>query len=132
MKILTGKTAVSETSRNLMNRLTQCRQAINARKESDANTKLYVSGNVHYMYVKPTDENKKFTVMENSDARFFTEVLITQSMLLDHLPSKYDRALDRVFQSLLTMDDDRRKNMFVFDSTSSLDKNEINEMAEIF
>ena len=79
------------------------------------------------MYIKPTPENRKYTVMEHVSADIFTEILVNRNVIVDHIPNKYDRGLDRVFETLLTMDDERRRFLNVGDSTSSLDKNEPNE-----
>jgi hypothetical protein len=62
---------------------------------------LYVPGTVYQLYVKPTPENPKFTVIENTTAERFSEMVISRTMLTDHIPNKYDRGLDRAFECLM-------------------------------
>ena len=89
-------------------------------------------GNIYHMYIKATPENRKYTIMEKVSVDVFTEILINRNVIVDHIPNKYDRGLDRVFEALLTMDDERRNFLNVGDSNSSLDQNEVNEVVEMF
>ena len=41
-------------------------------------------------------------MVEKTNSSFFTEVRISRSMLIDHIPDKYEKGLDRAFEALLT------------------------------
>jgi Ran GTPase-activating protein (RanGAP) involved in mRNA processing and transport len=61
------------------------------------NEKLVPPGKVFHMYKKTP--KSKLLVMEESDKNFFTEIIISNSMYLDHMPTAYESAFKSVLEN---------------------------------
>ncbi|EPZ31622.1 alpha/beta-hydrolase [Rozella allomycis CSF55] len=110
MRIIAGKEAKSEKSKYLMKKLDECRNAIMVQTSALSYQKLYVPGTVYHLYVKPTPTNPKFTVIEKNSPENFVEILVSKTMVLDHMPDKYDRGFDRSVESLNSVQFQPRRN----------------------
>lgn len=97
-----------EAYKKIMAELDDCKARI-ANRTDNINPKvikifyfqLYLPGKIYHIYVLPTPKNPKHTVIERSNAQMFAEMNIRPAMFVHHLPSKYEIAFNRAFESII-------------------------------
>ncbi|ORX90393.1 alpha/beta-hydrolase [Basidiobolus meristosporus CBS 931.73] len=96
---LSGNSNSSEKWKKRFNFLMEHRQKIIGKKL--AKPKLYIAGTVFHLYSEPTLAEPNRTLMEQADAEDFSEMLIRSSIIMDHLPSKYESAFHKARETLM-------------------------------